>query len=67
MSIAEKVSHFTEDFDSVLMQLEELSSRIDATQSGLEFCRAELVELKKQISSQAAVIQALKRESTPVP
>jgi chromosome segregation ATPase len=67
VSLAEKVSHFTEDFDAVLMQLEELSTQVDSMQSGLEYCRSELAEVKKQISAQAAVIQALKRESTSVP
>jgi chromosome segregation ATPase len=57
-----EIAAFSENFGAVLMQIEDLSSRVDSVQGGIDFCRSELSGLKKIVASfeqQLAAIQDL--------
>ena len=45
--ITSAVSKFMSGFDTLAMQLEEITVRVDALQNSLEFCRSEITEIRK--------------------
>lgn len=49
--ISVEIASFAENFGAVLLEVEDMTQRVDSLQTGIDYCRAELTGVKALVAS----------------